>query len=294
MEVSRTWQYQKNSPLFTKLPPELRRIICTLAVTKTTPIELLINYYGGDRFIDGSKLSHVRVYTVDDFRMLAVCRDLRSEMIDVLYAENSFDIPLSREDAGGGLCMHQIDLRRIRRCRLVLPDLQSNECYPHMDMWHGSYPLCWYHHLQSLVATLIFNGHHLQALLVECREQVSGWLIECLNPMVMLRGVGIVHFRSDEVRLYPWFAFLEANIMSDWEVPFSNKLEFRKQTRPGPSKIRYDRSGLPVSRWMPSGIEGEGGSKEEREATAMVLYKRLGIEGEMVSTADERDDSSES
>ena len=171
MEVSSTSQRQKISS-FEKLPLELRQIIYTFAVTRSTPIELHINYYGGDRSNDRSILSHVRVYTVDDFRMLAVNREFRREMMDALYAENSFDISLNREDGREGACMHQIDLRRIRRCRLVLHDMESNECDPHMDMWPGSYPFYWFHHLQALMATFFSKGINCKLCLSSASRKI--------------------------------------------------------------------------------------------------------------------------
>ena len=283
MEVSSTSQRQKVSSFFERLPLELRQIIYTFAVTRSTPIELQINYYGGDRSNDRSILSHVRVYTVDDFRMLAVNREFRREMMEALYAENSFDISLNREDGREGTCMHQIDLRRIRRCRLVLHDMESNECDPHMDMWPGSYPFYWFHHLQALVATFFSKGHQLQAMLVECESQNPEWLAECLRPMGMLRRVGMIHFRFYSVEMFPYFKYLETLIMSNRKACFNDK-EFRDYTRaypPHSSLWDTSASGVPVSRWRLVSKGVNGGREEEREATAKILYEKLGIKGEM-------------
>ena len=281
MEVSSTSRRQKVSSFFEKLPLKLRQIIYTFAITRSTPIEPHINYYGGDRSNDGSILSHVRVYAVDDFRMLAVNRELRRQMMDALYAETSFDISLRREDGRKGVCMHQIDLRRIRRCRLVLHDMESNECDPHMDMWPGSYPFYWFHHLQALAATFFFKGHQLQAMLVECESQNPEWLAECLKPMGMLRGVGMIHFRFYSVEMFRYFKYLETLIMSNRNACFNDK-EFRDYTRAYPphDPLR-DTRGVPVSRWKLVSKGVNGGWGEEREATAKILYKKLGIEGEM-------------
>ena len=150
-------QPQRSFP-FMRLAAEIRRKIYSFAVISIHPIELRIKYHPGAPD-DSQHLGRVRVYTDQDFRVLVVCREFRQEMTDALYAKNAFEIALWREDPGEGFCLHQIDLRRIRKCRLLLHDMQTSRYHPHMDVWNGSFPFYWHHHLRALVATLILYGH---------------------------------------------------------------------------------------------------------------------------------------
>lgn len=115
-------------------------MVYTFAVIRVRPIELSINYYGGGT-TSTSALSRTRLYTVEDFRMLDTNHEFRKEMTDALYAKNAFDLSLWREEVGEGMSLLQIDLRRIRKCRLLLHDLEATTYFPRTHVWGGSFPL---------------------------------------------------------------------------------------------------------------------------------------------------------
>ena len=286
MEGPNTSHPQKPFPLM-RLPAEVRCKIYSYAVVRARPIELRIKYHPG-ALDDPSHLGRVRVYTNQDFRMLAVNRESRQEMTAALYDRNAFEIGLWREDAGEGVCLHQVDLRRIRKCRLVLHDMETGQYHPHRDVWGGSFPFYWHHHLRALVATLVFHGHQMRAVLVECQQQNPVWLLECLRPMAMLRQFGLVHFRfrssdrssSPDVRSY--FRFLEARITSNRAVPFRSWEEFRDQTAPlRPRLSTRDRRRNPPPRTTDMTGEGAVKSEAELEDAAKTLYAILGIQEQM-------------
>lgn len=261
-----------------RLPLEVRRIVYTFAVISVPLIELRINYYRGatnDKFVPG----RVRLYTDQDFRMLVTNHEFREEMSDALYAKNAFDISLCREDAGEGICLYQIDLRRIKKCRLILHNMETNYYHPHLDVWGGSFPFYWHHHLRAFVATLVFNGHQMEAMLVECQWQSSKWLLECLTPMAMLRNFGLIHFRSASQEIYPYLRFLEAIIMDNQDVPFGNQQEFQAQTQPWrPRLSRLDARRDPPPRSTDMKGEPIKKSLEDMDATRKELYAKLDIE----------------
>lgn len=90
MEVSRTTK-SNGVFRFMDLPPELRLKVYAFAVFRATPIELQIKFHGGGPR-DPNNVSRVRLYTDQDFRMLAVSRESRKDMLDAMYSENTFDI----------------------------------------------------------------------------------------------------------------------------------------------------------------------------------------------------------
>ena len=252
---------------FEKLPLELRRKIYILAAIREHPIKLRINYHGcapGDTSVIG----RTRLYAVEDFRALETNHEFRTEMIRPLYRENAFDLSLSMEEADEGTSLMQIDIRRVRRCRILIHDMQILDA-PRMDVWCGTFPLVCHLLLRSLVATLVFEGHQIESMLVECERQTTEWLLVCLRPIAMLRHVGLIHFRSCSPEVHQYFRRLELLIMSDRPVPFSNPQEFRDRTQP----------------WLfPSWpVFGEviDKTEEEMEATAKALYEILGFEAEM-------------
>ena len=179
--------------------------------------------------------------------------------------------------------MHQIDLRRIRKSRVLLHNMATGRYNPHMNVWSGSLPIYWHHHLRALVATLIFYGHQMEAMLVECCAQSTEWLLECLRPMAVLRKFGFIHFRSSSPRVHTYFRFLEARIMSNHAVPFRNWQEFRDQTAPRRSpyvSLGYTR-GVPPPRTTDMTGEGVVKSEEEMEDAARTLYAILEIQDQM-------------
>ena len=254
-----------------RLPLDVRRNVYTFALISIPLIELRINYHEG---VVTPLSGRVRLYTDQDFRMLATNHEFRKEMSDVLYDKNAFDISLYREDTRKGISLYQIDLRRIRKCRLILHNMETANYYPHMDVWGGSFPFYWRHHLRALVATLVSDGHQLQAMLVECQPQRSNWLLECLRPMAMLRHVGLTHFRSASPEIYPYLRFLEVVMMSNQDMPFRNQQDFRAQTVPEYQEPRWHRS---------TDMTGERieRSLEELEATRKIIYAILNIQDEV-------------
>ena len=93
----------------------------------------------------------------------------------------------------------------------------------------------------------------------------------------------MIHFRFYSVEMFRYFKYLETLIMSNRKACFNDK-EFRDYTRaypPHSSLWDTSASGVPVSRWRLVSKGVNGGREEEREATAKILYEKLGIEGEM-------------
>lgn len=164
---------------FELLPAEIRLTIYKFAVISVNLIKIRISYYRDTI----PTLDRVRLYTDQDIRMLFTDHEFRKEMSDALYARNAFEISLCRENAEEGIPLYQIDLRRIKKCRLILHDMESP------NRRGGSFPLYWYYHLRALVASLALDDHQMEAMLVECQPQNSEWLLECLRPMAMLRRV---------------------------------------------------------------------------------------------------------
>ena len=74
--------------LYELLPLELRRTIYTFAAISVPLIKLRIDYYRGTTN-DNSGPGRVRLYTDQDFRMLATNREFRKEISDELYVKNS-------------------------------------------------------------------------------------------------------------------------------------------------------------------------------------------------------------
>lgn len=269
------------------LPLEIRQKIYTYAVISVPLIKLRVNYHGGA----GNNTSlpgRARLYTMQDFRMLATNREFRKEMSDALYAKNAFEIPLGQVKPGQGICLHQIDLVRIRKCRLFLHfmdlhAIESTRHPPNMDLWNGSYPLFWHEHLRALAATLAFNKHKMEAMLVKCQEQNSEWLLECLRPMAMLRHVDSICFHSHCPDIQPYFRFLEALMTSDRDVPVRSWQEFGSQTQPWVPR----RSDLGARRGMngppprSTDMTGEVIVKSREEINTMTknLYAILEIDG---------------
>ena len=286
MEATRTPQRQRVFP-FMRFPLEIRRRIYTFAAMRKLPIEVKIKYHGGAP-TDNLALSRVRLYPVEDFDVLRTNHEFRREMIGPLHEENAFDIVLSNE--GVDLSLFRLDILRIKRCRLLIHDMETTEFFPRIHVWGGSFPLYWYHHLRSLMATLVLNKHQIEFMLVECARQSPTWLLECLRPMALLRHVGMIHFRSSSAEVHPYFRFLERLIMSEGDVPCKNRQEFRDQTRPW--RARYDsRFPQPPGGGPPHRITDMTGevieeSEEQMETMAELLYEILGIEDEMIPQED--------
>ena len=151
--------------------------------------------------------------------------------------------------------------------------MPTSEYNIHMDMWVSSFFMYWHHHLQALVVSLSFEGHQMEAMLVECKSQRSTtWLLECLRSMAMLRRIRLIHFRCAFPQAYPYFRFLEARIRSDQAVLLRSLQESRDQTQ----------AWLSINRRSPPRVtnmtdEGVKKSVHEMEATATVLYRKPGI-----------------
>ena len=147
------------------LPLEIRQKIYTYAVISVPLIELRVNYHGGAGN-DTSVPGRARLYTMQDFRMLATNREFCKEMSDALYAKNAFEIALGQVERGQGICLHQIDLVRIRKCRFFLyaiglhvidlHAIESTRHPPDLDLWNSSY--------STLRSGIIISGRSLLPL----------------------------------------------------------------------------------------------------------------------------------
>ena len=280
MDASSTSHCQGSFP-FMSLPRELRLKVYSFAVIQRRPITLWINYYGLAT-TETLGPGRVKLFTVMEHRMLETCHEFRQELTKILYAENTFDISLWWREVGEGTSVFQIDLKRIKICRLSIHDLSSTMWIPHRDVSGMASPLYWHHHLRALVATLVFQEHHIESMLVECVRQDPVWLLECLRPMAMLRGFGLVLFRFSDSKVHPYFRFLEACMMSNRHVPFGDRQEFRQQTEPWrPRFLSVEAARGPPPRSTDMTGERVVISEEERKDLEKAFYEMLRIEDEL-------------
>ena len=159
--------------------------------------------------------------------------------------------------------MFVVDLERIEKCHLHIDVVGF-----HTQEDGLSIPVAKEQNLHSFVAALVAKGHRLKYLLVECERHFHVQLRESLRLLTMLKNIHLVHFRSSEAKIYPFFRFLEESMMSrDRTVDFSC----------------WDNT---HGTYLPDSIfttaQGVFKPEAQMEATARDLYAILGIKGGFV------------
>lgn len=168
---------------FMALPPELRVSIYRFATVEPHPLTLYPHY-------DDRKDS-LKGYAVQkDLGMLETCKKIRTEMEEVLYSENSFHLCIGKFPAfEEGIKKFQIDIRRLQKCYIyvhMMTELVTeldNNCEEDSDSDPESlFEIQWF---MNFVATLVFKGHQMKYLLVECddlpnNESLARASVRCL------------------------------------------------------------------------------------------------------------------
>lgn len=261
-------QCQRVFPLMS-LPLELHRNIYYFAIVEPHPVPLIVRYRGPGQ--------SVRVFaTAKDLRMLETCSEFRTEMKSSLYSENSFCFSSKWDELEAGTKLFQVDIVRIEKCRIWIDNTSSWDFNDDEEIEYEFNSRAY--DLNDFVEVLIFKGHQMKYLLVECEAQFTDCLAEGLKSMAMLRNVRLVQFRSSQDLIQPCFRFLEDLMMSDRPLPFRcTREEFSEN----------------VTRFhhllQPPGFGGDATtgnavvrSDEQMEATAKKLYSILGVEGDFI------------
>ncbi|CAF9939062.1 hypothetical protein IMSHALPRED_001192 [Imshaugia aleurites] len=254
-----------------ELPLELRRRIYHFAVAEPHPLPLIAYC---------KKFGNHIIWTVEkDLGMLETCKDFLTQMEDMLYSENSFstsspDFSLEEETT-----RFQIDPRRIQKLYISVVRMNgwNSVCDDPDSGFFSEVP--WF---QYFVATLVFKGHQLKYLLVECKPHVTGCLMEGLSPLSMLRRVRRVHFRSWNDELFPYFRLLEGLMMGGQPQYFSDMPNFwQKSTDFDECLLKH-----PEQSWFMKGLDKPTSAvvqcEEQMEVTAKELHYILGIDGDFV------------
>ena len=252
------------------LPPGLRRKIYSFAVVEPQPLPLKVHYpkvhHRSPTLVEPSlSPSDPRIYTVEKhyFQMMGTCHEFRAEMSALFYKENSFFFSTRQEGLRPGIRVFAVDLERIEKCHLHIDKVGL---IAKGESWFNPIPK--HRNLESFVATLVAKGHQLKYLLVECEAYFHEWLPESLKLLTMLKNIHLVHFRSSDANIYPFFRFLEESMMSrDRTVDFSCW---------DGAKGKY----LPGAEFQT--MQGVNKSEEQMESTARELYAILGIKGGFV------------
>lgn len=259
---------------FELLPAEIRRMICYFAMIEPHPLPLTVCRSKVDRSF--------RFFAVGkDLRLVQIFREFRTEMMKWLYSENSFSFALQRDELEEETKTFPVDLGKIQKCYVYVDNMTDWdwEDDENEDPDESIY-IPEVGDFNDFVETLIFEGHEMKYLLVECECQLCEWLVEGITPIALLRKIGLVHFRSCQNELHPYFRFLEDLMMSDRPLPFRLYREtfgsmitgdFDDVLRPPEFGGGTPPTGRAVDK-----------SEEEMEVIARELYAVLGIEGDFI------------
>ena len=256
---------------FMSLPLKVRCEIYRFAVIEPHPLELTVRHSDLNWF--------VRLYGVGkNLRMLGTCKEFCTMMKDVLYSENSFSLSITSDEPDEGSKFCQIDIRRIKKCRLFIDDLETDWS---KEDGHDPEFIQECSDLNYFVETLVFKGGQMEYLLVECKSQQVYGLAENLRSLAALRGVRLAHLRSCQADIHHYFRFLEDLMMSDRPVPFKTSAEI------GDTMNFVEDDLLEHPEWTALGCPGMTGnilvkSEEQMEATAKELYSILGMKGDFI------------
>ena len=247
---------------FKELPAELRRRVYYFAVIEPHPLPLIPRHVN----------IFVKIYVLEkDMRMTNANKEFRELVKEFLYSENSFSFSVRPAEPREGAQQFQVDVRQIQKWYI---SVKKPDYYDFID--DGL-------EFQNVVPTLVFEGHEMKYLLVECELQKCERLAQNLGPLSMLRRLRLVHFRSSQAQMYHYFRFLEGLMMSDRPVPFSDYRDFwRKFISTGEDDLlrQPDKSWLVKNLDMTNAVVEK--SKKQMEATAKELYSILGIEREFI------------
>lgn len=250
---------------FMSLPAELRRQIYRFAIVEPHPIALDFRYRGPRQ--------SVRVFArAKDLRMLETCSEFRTEMRSLLYSENSFCFSSKWDELEAGTELFQVDIARIEKCSIWIGNISSWDFDDDEEIQFELNSKG--HALNDVVEILVFKGHQMKYLLVECETQFPDGLAEGLKSMAMLRNMDLVHFRSRSDLIQPYFRFLEDLMMSDRPLPFKcTREEFSE-------KVTRSHHLLKTPDFGGDAMTGNAvvKSEEQMEATAKELYSVLGMD----------------
>ena len=107
---------------------------------------------------------------------------------------------------------------------------------------------------QHLVSALVRHGHRLRYLLVECAPGVCADLTEALGPLAVLRGIGLVRFRSRDGAMFPLLRLLERLMMGDGPRPFGDMRAFWDPS----TEFEDRRLDHPEASWLARGADVRG------------------------------------
>ena len=211
---------QRNA--FLSLPPELRRLVYAFYFAEDSgKVEVFSNYF------DGQPPGNIRFYTIKDLALLETNEILRTEAIELFYAENLFVLNLygrRREEYGEqphyGRRAFRVDLRRIRRAHIVTPSGHHPKAYDDCIRGAGRMRAS----LEGLKEALS-SEHSMRYLLIESydfEKAVMGEdlslacdLKRMLRPLETVRGLTLCHIRSLQVNTWPYLEYLERTITGD-------------------------------------------------------------------------------
>lgn len=260
---------------FMSLPPELRRKVYYFAILEPHPLPLIARYGVSDHYS--------AYYAVEkDLRMLETCREFRAEMKNLPYSENSFSFSIRQSELEKGTKMFPVDLTRIQKCYISVTGMKDSGGISDEDDEDDKAVFCTgVQDIQDFVATLVFKGHQMKYLLVECEPQDCHFLAVSLSPLSMLRRIRSVRFRSCRAEMHHYFRFLEGLMMGSWPVHFSDLVDFWEDY-----SIEDDLLTRPEESWLVEGRDVATSvvvkSEAQMEATAKDLYSILGIEHDFI------------
>ena len=249
-----------------ELPAEILCRVYYFAIVQPHPLPLIAGYVN----------NWVRFYTVEkDLRMINTDSEFREEMKKLLYSENSFSFSVQQIEPEEGAHQFRVELGRIQKCYISVNQMREEEDSDYGEFFTDGLEF------QTAVSTLIFEGHEMKYLLIECEPQICGFLAEGLSPLSMLRRLRLVHFRSSQTQMHHYFRFLEGLMMSDQPVPFTDLTDFWESSSSEDDLLRR-----PEESWLMKSLEMTTAvvenSEEQMEATAKELYSILGIEREFI------------
>ena len=259
---------------FMGLPPELRVHVYRFAAAEPHFLTLYAHY--------DDRSDSLKGYAVQkDLALLGTCKTIRAEMEEVLYSENTFHLCIGKYPwFVGGAQNFQIDIGRIQKCYIYVDamtqlDDNCNEVTPSDPVFLRD--VQWF---MDFVAALVFKGHQMKYLLVECDALPDKSLAKGLSPLSMLRNIRLVHLYSVRNRMSSYFRLLEGLMMGGRPQPFRNMDEFWKGSTCFDSELLRN----PVECWFVKGLDitssAEVQSEDQVDATAKALYSIVGMKGD--------------
>ncbi len=230
MDAPSTFQ-RKGVSKFMSLPSEIRCMIYYHLVVEPRPLPL-----SRSSRRDTKDENSLCTYTIPkDLRLLYTCRKAHEEMNDLIYSEICFSYSIRIPEVEEGTEAFRVDLTRIQKLYICVGWLHENES--ESDEAFGSdepesaldspdfAPEVF--DFVRFVASLVFGGHQLKYVLIECEPQKELENLGLgLSPLALLRKIRLVHFRAVDAGMYAHLRVLETIMMSDQPMDFSNLKDF--------------------------------------------------------------------